>query len=135
MTKNAQVTTLLTIVGFLIGAGASFWYWSANCASVTTTATLRLDNVIRNLNQRMDSARGPIFPIPLAKADRKEMRDVIQKFTTDLNGNLYMLVPIPTSAQIREVKAVAETPTRKPSKAAKAATKDEVPQGTPEQKK
>lgn len=110
MTKNVQLAILLAIVGFMVGTGTGYWYWSTNCARVTDAATLRLENVIRDLNQRMDSSRGPIFPIPLAKADGKEMRDVIQKFTTDLNGNLYMLVPLPTSAQIREVKPVAESP-------------------------
>ena len=135
MTKNVQVGILLTIVGLLMGTGASYWYWSTNCANVTAAATLQLDNVIRDLNQRMDSSRGPIFPIPLAKADRKEMRDVIQKFTTDLSGNLYMLVPIPTSAQIREIKPVERTPTRKTSKTSKSPPKEQVPPTVPEQKR
>jgi hypothetical protein len=135
MTKNVQLGILLAIVGFMMGMGTGYWYWSMNCATVTATATLQLENVMRDLNQRMDSSRGPIFPIPLAKADRKEMRDVIQKFTTDLNGNLYMLVPIPTSAQIREVKPAAETTVRKPSNAAKPPPKEELPQAPPDQKK
>jgi len=129
MTKNVQLGILLTIVGLMMGIGIGYWYWSMNCASVTAAATLRLENVIRDLNQRMDSSRGPIFPIPLAKADRKEMRDVIQKFTTDLNGNLYMLVPIPTSAQIREVKPAAAEKPLKPLQ------KEELPQAPPDQKK
>jgi len=134
MTKNVQLGMLVTVVGFLLGAGASYWYWSTDCANVTAATIRQLDEVIRGLNQRMDSSRGPIFPIPLAKADRKEMRDVIQKFTTDLNGNLYMLVPIPTSAQIREVKPVSEKPTRKTPKPTQPGQKeDDSP--TTEQKK
>lgn len=109
MTRNAQVAILLTIVGFMTGMATGYWYWLNGCQTMTAAATRPLENVIRQMNQRMDSSRGPIFPIPLAKADRKQMRDVVQKFTTDLNGNLYMLVPIPTSAQVREVKSLEET--------------------------
>jgi len=106
MTRNVQFAILLTIVGFMAGAATGYWYWFKSCQRVTAAATRPLENAISQFNQRLDSSRGPIFPIPLAKANQKEMRDVIQKFTTDLSGNLYMLVPIPTSAQVREVKTI-----------------------------
>lgn len=109
MTRNAQVAILLTIVGFMTGTAAGYWYWQGACRRATAAATRPLENTIARLNQRLDSSRGPIFPIPLAKANRTGMRDVIQKFTTDLSGNLYMLVPIPTSAQVTEVRTVEET--------------------------
>lgn len=130
MTRNAQVAILLTIVGFMTGTAAGYWYWQGACQRVTAAATQPLDNTITRLNQRLDSSRGPIFPIPLAKANRTEMRDVIQKFTTDLSGNLYMLVPIPTSAQVTEVQTVEEN-----ESAAQVSNLEEAAQTSSEPKK
>ena len=135
MTRNAQLGILLTIVGFMAGMMTGYWYWLKTCESVTAAATGHLESALSQLNRRVESSRGPIFPIPLAQADRKEMRDVVQKFTTDLNGNLYMLVPIPTSAEAREVESVEESNSRKSAKASNVSQKEEAAQVSSEQNK
>lgn len=104
MTSKVVFGVLLAVAAFSAGVASASIYWMRNCESISATTTAQLQNVIGYLEERMTSARGPIFEIPLAQTDRSELQEVVQKFTTDLNGNLYMLVAIPTTPELRGTK-------------------------------